>query len=332
MRSGRLLSILILLQLRTRLTAEALAEEFGVSLRTIYRDIDELSLSGVPVQADRGPGGGFQLVGGYRTRLTGLTPDEAQALLMIGLPGPARALGLGPAASRARGKVLAALSPSLGDSAARTGARFHLDPVDWYREPESTSALPALTRAVLDQRRVRMTYESWKATRDWTVDPLGLVLKGGSWYLAARGAGAIRIFNVAKIRDISPTDDDFDRPDDFELSTWWSGAILRFESGLRPGTAIVQASIAGLERLRLLGTHARKAADAASRPGADGRVTVRLPIEGIERAAFELLGLGPEVEVTEPMELRRRVAELARAVQEQHAARRRTRSKAAPAG
>ena len=107
MRASRLLSILMLLQLRDRLTAEVLAAEFEVSVRTIYRDIDRLAEAGVPVYADRGPGGGFRLVDGYRTRLTGLAADEVEAMFMIGLPGPAAALGMGPAASNAGRKMLA---------------------------------------------------------------------------------------------------------------------------------------------------------------------------------------------------------------------------------
>src|SRR6185295_10620801 len=127
MRASRLLSILILLQVRLRLTAEALAEEFEVSVRTIYRDIDALSAAGIPVYGDRGPGGGFRLLDGYRTRLTGLAPDEAEAMMMIGLPGPAAALGLASAATRAKGKLLAALPASGGEDAGRMAQRFHLD-------------------------------------------------------------------------------------------------------------------------------------------------------------------------------------------------------------
>jgi predicted DNA-binding transcriptional regulator YafY len=162
-RASRLMSILMLLQLRQRLTADELAAEFGVSVRTIYRDVDELSAAGIPVQADRGPGGGFQLVDGYRTRLTGLTAFEAEALLMIGLPEPAAALGLGSAAAGAQAKVLASLPQASLAGAGRLAARFHLDPVDWYRAAPPVDHLPELARAVLAQQRVAVTYESWTA-------------------------------------------------------------------------------------------------------------------------------------------------------------------------
>ena len=221
MRASRLLSILILLQLRVRLTAEALAQEFEVSIRTIYRDIDALSAAGVPVYGDRGPGGGFQLLDGYRTRLTGLDADEAEAMLMIGLPGPAAALGLGGAAARARGKLLAALPAQGGAAAGRMADLFLLDPVDWYRAGEPATALPALARATLDRRAVAMTYESWTGVRDWTIEPLGLALKGSAWYVVARGAGKIRIFRVSNIKAHARLEGVFERPAGFDLQSWW---------------------------------------------------------------------------------------------------------------
>ncbi len=193
MRASRLLSILILLQLRQRLTAEELAEEFEVSVRTIYRDIDALSAAGVPVYGDRGPGGGFQLLDGYRTKLTGLDASEAEAMLLIGLPGEAQAMGLGDAATRARNKLLAALPKAGSEEANRIAGRFHLDSRDWYRAARPTPFLSRVARAVLDRRLLTMTYDSWKARADWRVEPLGLVLKAGHWYLVGRGHGKVRI-------------------------------------------------------------------------------------------------------------------------------------------
>lgn len=304
----------MLLQLRVRLTADALAEEFGVSVRTIYRDIDELSAAGIPIYGDRGPGGGFQLVDGYRTRLTGLAADEAQAMLMIGLPGPAAALGLGAAAGRARNKLLAALPASFSEGAGRLAARFHLDPVDWYRAAEPAQHLPALARAVLDQRRVVVTYASWRRTRDWNLEPLGLVLKAGAWYALARTGQALRVFKVANMLALSTQDEVFERPSDFDLAAEWSAALLRFEQDLRPNTALLRLSPAGRQRIARLGAYAARAASQADTPDADGWTRVRLPIENPEQAALDLLSLGPEVEVLEPATLRARLRELAAAV------------------
>jgi predicted DNA-binding transcriptional regulator YafY len=313
-RASRLLSILILLQLRERLTAEALAAEFGVSVRTVYRDIDELSAAGIPVQADRGPGGGFQLLDGYRTRLTGLTAAEAEALLMIGLPGPAQALGLGSAAAGARAKLLASLpTPSLA-GAGRLGARFHLDPVDWYRAAAPVDHLPALARAVLAEQRVAITYESWTRTRDWRIEPLGLVLKAGAWYVVADAGQGPRTFRVSNVRALLPLESRFERPRRFDLQAYWTASLARFESQLRKGTAVLRASAVGRDRLARLGAHAARAVAAAGPPAADGWARVALPIENVEQAALALLGLGPEVTVLAPDALRVRTRALAREV------------------
>jgi predicted DNA-binding transcriptional regulator YafY len=311
MRASRLLSILMLLQLRERLTAEALAAEFEVSVRTIYRDIDKLAEAGVPVYADRGPGGGFRLVDGYRTRLTGLASDEAEAMFMIGLPGPATALGMGPAASNAGRKMLASLPRSSGDLAGRMGARFHLDPVDWYRDDAPLQQLPAIARAVLDQTMLAMRYDSWRAIRERVVEPLGLVLKAGAWYLVARSDGVPRIYKVANILHHNVRDTHFERPADFDLAAWWSAETARFEAGLRPGVAQLRATALGLKRLSQLGAFAKRAVDAADAPDDDGWSNIVLPIETIDHAALTLLGIGPEIAVSGPEALRLRLKGLA---------------------
>jgi predicted DNA-binding transcriptional regulator YafY len=316
MRARRLLSILMLLQLRERLTAEALAEEFEVSVRTIYRDIDKLAEAGVPVYADRGPGGGFRLIDGYRTRLTGLAADEAEALFMIGLPGPAAALGMGAAASNAGRKMLASLPRHAGDTAGRMSARFHLDPVAWYRDDEPPPHLPAIARAVLDQTTIEMRYDSWRGVRDRVVEPLGLVLKAGDWYLVARSDGVARIYKVANILDHSTRETTFERPHAFDLAAWWSAETARFESELRNATARLQATPLGLKRLSQLGAFAQRAVKVAAVADAQGWSRIELPIETIDHAALTLLGIGPEIRVLEPEALRLRLCELAVAVVE----------------
>jgi len=314
MRASRLLSILILLQLRVRLTAEQLAEEFEVSVRTIYRDVDALSAAGIPVYGDRGPGGGFSLLDGYRTRLTGLASDEAEALPVIGLPGAAASLGLGPAAARARGKLLAALPPAGSAEAGRMAARFHVDPADWYRAEEPVRHLPAAARAVLDQRLLAMRYESWTGVRDWRVEPLGLVLKAGSWYLVARGGERVLTFRVSNILALNVEAESFVRPEGFDLPGWWSESLARFETELRPGVAALRASPEGLRRLAELGAWAADAASGAEAPDLDGWARLTLPVETPDRAALVLLGLGPEIEVLAPPDLRARLRELAEQV------------------
>lgn len=320
MRAGRLLSILMLLQLRVRVTAQALADELEVSVRTIYRDVEELAAAGIPVYADRGPGGGFQLVDGYRTRLTGLAEGEAEAVFMIGMPGPAAALGLADAAESAGRKLLAALPPSASEGAGRLGARFHLDPIEWYRSADVPDHLPALARAALDGRTVSMTYESWTSTRPWRIEPLGLVLKAGSWYAVARSRGRTTTFRVAAMRDVMVEDGTFERPAGFNLPAWWREQLERFETSLRPHDALVRASPEGCRRLSRLGAYAARAVAEAGPADAAGWTAVRLPVENVDHAATLLLGIGPEIEVTDPPALRERIRTLAAAIADRHSA------------
>src|SRR5215472_12201777 len=164
MRASRLLAILMLLQTRGRMTAEALAAEFEVSVRTIYRDIDQLSAAGVPVYADRGPNGGFALLDGYRTRLTGLSPDEAATLHFAGLPGAAAELGIADAMATAQLKLTAALPEGARASAARVSARFHLDPAGWFAVAEDARLLPAIADAVWHEKAIAIRYRRSSGT------------------------------------------------------------------------------------------------------------------------------------------------------------------------
>ncbi|MEQ1725959.1 MAG: WYL domain-containing protein [Sphingopyxis sp.] len=314
MRASRLLAILIVLQLRGRMTGEQLAAEFEVSARTIYRDIDELSAAGVPIYGISGPDGGFQLLDGYTTRLTGLDAREGEAVLFAGLPGLAVPLGLGAAASGARAKLLSALSPAGLAGAGRMATRFHLDIADWYQTATPAMHLPELARAVFDSRRVTMNYTSWRGTHNWIIEPLGIVLKGGDWYCMAEARGKRRIFKVASIAWLTVSEDDFTRPADFNLAQEWAEATLRFERALRTDSVQLSLSPLGAERLARHGAYAA-AAIAATRYGdMHGWVTINLPIENIDQAALLLLGLGPEVRVLGRPELVDAMVALAKSV------------------
>ena len=214
MRASRLLSILITLQLRGRVSARVLAERFEVSKRTILRDMDELSAAGVPVYAERGAQGGFALLDGFRTDLTGLDGAEREALFLVGLPDAAADLGLGPPAASARLKLAAAVE----GKSSRAAERFHLDPSDWSRRGRPAPHLRMIAEAVWNGRRVRIDYESWQR-RGWrTVDPLGLVLKAGEWYLVAGGARGPTIHRMAAIHSVEPLEQLVTRPKAFDLA------------------------------------------------------------------------------------------------------------------
>ena len=309
MRASRLLSLLILLQMRGRMSAEALAAEFEVSVRTIYRDVDQLSAAGVPVYAERGRNGGFALLDGYRTRLTGFTPAEAEALLLAGV-GPAAAdLGVGAEAAAAQLKLLASLPPDSGASAQRVAQRFHLDPVNWYSRAEASEILPAVANAVWGERRVRVRYESWRDLVDRDLDPLGLVLKAGVWYLVAAVKGQARTYRVSNIHALEVLNTKAQRPARFDLARYWAAWSRDFEARIFSERAIVKLSPLGRRILREVSPVASEAAEAqhrAAKPA--GWVKAQIPIESIALAARQLLRLGADVEVLEPAALRTAIA------------------------
>ena len=320
MRSSRLLQILLLLQTRRQLTARELAEELEVSLRTIYRDVEALAAAGVPVYADQGRAGGYRLVDGYRTKLTGLTEGEAAALFLVGMPGPAAALGLTDETSSAELKLLAALAPDQRDRAGKLKNRFHLDMPAWYRDSESSPYLSTIAEAVLNDRRIKVLYRRWEAPREVerTLEPYGLVLKNGTWYVVAATSGGVRTYRVSNILQLAPTDEEFSRPGSFDLAGHWQEHLDQFEQRRFTGEAIVRISAPLVGRLGdLSATLLTKAiADTGAEPAADGSITVAVPIESIGNAATQLIRYGNQLEVLEPPELRAELGRLAASVAE----------------
>lgn len=316
MRASRLLSILTTLQARGRVTAPELAEACEVSVRTIYRDVDALAAAGIPVYADRGAEGGYRLLDGYRVRLNGFLPPEAEALFLSGLPGPAAALGLDAAMVAAQNKLMAALPQHLRQSAGRMQERFHLDAPGWFGESEEPKHLRAIAGALLRESLIKIRYRSWRAEKQRRVAPLGLVLKGGSWYLAGSVDGSVRTYRVARILDCSVLDARFERPADFDLAAYWQAATLRLEAELHPNTATVRLSPFGVKLMNALSQHyvrSRTRIDDAE--DADGWRIAHVPIgKTVWHAAAELLRLGPEAEVLEPAELREKMIELTQAM------------------
>lgn len=306
--------MMILLQVRGRLTAQALADEFEVSVRTIYRDIDALSMAGIPVYGDAGPNGGFRLLEGYSTRLTGVDADEAEALFLAGMPLLARQMGLAAPADRARGKLLAALPAQRRPQAERIASCFHFDMSEWYRAARPVPYLGDIVRAVLDKCTIRIDYRSWTARRASVVEPWGVVAKAGNWYLVAHREGRTTPYNIADIHALELGERCACPPPAFDLAAWWSEATEAFEARLRPGRARLRASPTGLQRLLLLGDFAGRAVAAAGPPDAAGWRALTLPMEAIDSMAPVLLGIGPELDIVAPGALRRAVNALALAV------------------
>jgi predicted DNA-binding transcriptional regulator YafY len=314
MQASRLLSVLMLLQARGRMSAQMLAAELEVSVRTIHRDIDQLSAAGVPVFADRGRLGGFQLQDGWRTRLTGLTAPESRALFLSGLAGPAAELGLGEAVASARLKVLATLPPEWQADAQHMSARFHLDAVDWFHSAARTEHLGAVADAVWRERRLHIRYESWNGMRERDLEPLGLVLKAGIWYMAARtGPGAEpRTYRLSNILALTALEQQFKAPRSFDLAAYWQDSTRRFETGVYNGTALLRVSVRGLRLLRQFSTAVAEAADASAVKEKKGWVRGSVPIESVAHAAAHLINLGADAEVLAPLPLRAELRRTAR--------------------
>ena len=309
MRASRLLSILLLLQARGRMTAEALASEFEVSVRTIYRDVDQLSAADVPIYADRGPSGGFQLLDGYRTKLTGLSPAEAETLSLAGLPGPAAQLGLADLLTAAQLKLSAALPERARANAGRVATRFHLDPVGWFRSADDARLLPTIANAVWNEKCLDVHYRRAEGAVERRLQPLGLVLKAGIWYLVAQVGDQPRTYRVSNIIDLTVTEVSFERLKDFDLTRFWVTSSRAFETSVYHSDATLRVTARGLARLGGFGSLvARSVTETATPPDAGGWISVTIPIESIERAASDLIALGADAEVVEPAELRQQLA------------------------
>lgn len=297
MRASRLVTLLLLLQNRGRMTAQQLAEELEVSVRTVYRDVEALGAAGVPLYGDAGHAGGYRLVDGYRTRLTGLTAAEAQAAFLAALPGTAAELGLGEALATAQLKLRAALPAELREHAGRIQERFLLDAPGWYGDADRTPHLAAIAGAVWSRLAVVLRYRRWRAPEEIErrVEPYGLVLKAGRWYLVAAGPSGIRTYRVDQIIEVRSPEGEFAVPDGFDLATYWSGYLADFRSRLHTGDALVRLTPEGARRLGVT-------------PVGDGWTEARVPIESVDHAHGEFLRLGTDVEVLAPAELRERIA------------------------
>ncbi|MFF4818135.1 helix-turn-helix transcriptional regulator [Kitasatospora sp. NPDC001309] len=311
MRASRAIALLLLLQHRRSMTAADLAAELEVSERTVQRDVAALAEAGVPVYAERGRGGGYRLVDGYRTRLTGLERTEAAVLHLAGLPGPLRDMGLAGQALAARLKVAAAL----GDAPAAAAQRFHLDAPAWFREAGTPPLLAEVSRAVWEDRVLHARYAARGGTRQRRLEPYGLVLKAGQWYVAARSpSGRIGSYRVDRFETAEAGEERFDRDPDFDLAAYWDEAARAFTRTMLRERALVRLSPWAVANLAAL-LEATAAADAlatAGPPDAEGWVTVTLPVEDQEIGYLELLRLGPEAEALGPPELRARLAEATR--------------------
>lgn len=316
MRADRLLSILMLLQTRGRMTAEDLAERLEVSPRTIYRDLEALSIAGVPVYSERGPSGGIELLENYRTNLTGLTKQEVQALFMFTVPGLFADLQADKTEQAASLKLMAALPSPFRQDVEFVRQRIHLDPAGWFQPSEPYPFLCILQQAIWENRRVRMTYR--KADGDWVkrlIDPLGLVNKANVWYVVANVFHNTQGYRVSRIQDLALLESIFERPANFNLAEFWPRWCARFEENFIRFEATLRASPEGILQLaHIFGESIYTTVAQLPPPDSRGMTTLSLPFESAEAACRQLMGLGNSVEVIEPPALRQMMLQQALAL------------------
>jgi predicted DNA-binding transcriptional regulator YafY len=315
-RADRLVSLVLLLQARGRATARAIAAELGVSVRTVYRDLEALAAAGVPVLTESGPGGGCRLMEGYRFPLRGLRPDEAEALLILGVPGVLGELGLDRALDAAQRQIRVTAGGPHGGGAALV----HLDMPRWFGSQEEVPCLRDLARALRSRQRLAVTYrphDGADGADPRVVGPLGLVNKAGLWYLVALPAGSpgVRVYRVARIASARMLAEPFERPADFELAAFWRRWSAEFEAS-RPRLAVMlRASPAAMAAFgEIFGQAAGPALAAALAPDEDGWRVVTLAFEHERAAVHRLAGFGDQVEVLAPPSVRAGLVATARQV------------------
>ncbi|ACT04604.1 helix-turn-helix transcriptional regulator [Paenibacillus sp. JDR-2] len=231
MRADRLISILMLLQLEGKKTAAELAERLEVSERTIYRDMDALSLSGVPVYADSGAGGGFSLPPNYKSPIDGLTTPEIQALFLYAAEGSTDQLGIVSALRSALLKLMQALPEQSREDAAWIRQRIHIDPDSWQREEKALPHFAAVQESIMQHYAVEISYRSRDgAEKSLTVKPYGLVAKAGIWFLIGEGDQGVQAYRLSRIQGLKITEEKFERPESFDLQGFWKEWVTRYEA------------------------------------------------------------------------------------------------------
>ena len=309
-RADRLLSLLILLQTRGKLSARFLAEALEVTERTVYRDLVSLSAAGVPVYTERGPGGGISLLESYRTNLTGLTNDEIRALFMLSIPAPLTQLGVNHELRSAMLKLAAALPAGRRGEEERTRQRFLLDPLNWDAPQDPAPFLELARQAVWQDRQLFLSYEyRHNIVSEQVVCPYALVAKADAWYLVYQKADYFRAIRLDRLKEARLCPESFERSPAFDLAAFWrvwSGRTLQPETGVQ---ALLRADPQILADLR---RHFGQVSQDTDHPDAQGWVRLRLTYKWIEDARQRLLGFGGALEVLEPLALRRAIRDFAK--------------------
>lgn len=314
MRADRLLSILLLLQVNRLVTARELAARLEVSERTIHRDMEALSAAGIPVFAERGIHGGWALVEEYRTNLTGLNKDEIQALFASRPSRLLADLGLEKASDAALIKLLAAIPSGSRNDAEYARQRIHVDTSGWSGSRESIESLPVIQEAIWREQKLRFTYQRGYDCDpvERVADPLGLVAKGGVWYLVAAVGQQVRSYRVSRILQAGVLDEACLRPKGFDLAAFWEQSAAAFKENFPRFDAVMRAHPDIVPRMYAAGRFAR--VERVEKPDAEGWVNVSMRFQFEHEACEYALSFGDRIEVIEPADLWESVVEAARGV------------------
>ncbi len=303
MRADRLLSMLILLQAYGNMTTQALAEKLEVSRRTILRDIDALSIAGIPITAEGGPGGGIFLDKNYHVSLTGLNAAEVQTLFVSGPSGPLKDMGLTKAAEDVMLKLVAALSLRQRKEVERFQQHIHFDPVWWQQEEKITPFLSLLQNAVFQNHRLQVVYEGRGGERtERIIEPYGLVAKGDTWYLVATREGEFRTYRVSRFHEIKPLDQLFQRCEPFDLPSYWKDYCQEFEKNLPQFSFTLKVDPKYLHFLTWY-AQGQFRIEKNLEQEKDEWLTVHLTLSSLEAACVFVLRAGQHTRVIEPPEL-----------------------------
>jgi predicted DNA-binding transcriptional regulator YafY len=304
MRADRLVAALLFLQARGRVTAAELAEELEISERTARRDLEALGMAGIPVYSQPGRGGGWSLVGGATTDLSGLTGAEVRTLFLIAGPSAAT-----PAVKVALRKLVRALPETFRADAEAAASAVVVDPTGWdHHRPDPPPHLATLQQAVIDGVQVRLSYRGRTGTdTERVVHPLGLVAKRTVWYLIANTDAGLRTFRVGRVRSVVVTDDRVDRPEGFDLEEAWQSTLATLDEHRVPTVATLRAAVDMVPTLRaVLGTPMTVGDEIV-----DGRVDISVRGYSSQQMAHQLAGFGALVEVVGPPEVRTHLARIA---------------------
>lgn len=309
MRADRLVSIVLLLQTRGKLTSQTLAEELGVSRRTILRDLDALSTAGIPVYAEGGHAGGIALDENYRTTLNGLQESEIATLLISSNAAPLRDLGMDEAGKRTTLKLLTALPLSQRPSLEHVRQRILIDPAWWWHETQPLPFWERLQQAVYEDRRIQMIYENYQGeVVERVVEPYSLVAKSSFWYLIARRDGELRTYRVSRIREISLLDDHFEHDRDYDLQSYWQNHLQEFMETMDEYSFTLRVQPERVGFAKSLTSGRWEIIELSENEW----ITMRFHLESQSLAKMMVFGLGAQAVVVEPQDLYQSVIDTAR--------------------